>query len=408
MNYKKENEFLKKEIEGLKKRIHQWENTRENSKKRRKLLLEFGSKFFAGQNLKRSILSSLEEIDKHKSIRKETLADLFANLIIRITRVGIFALIIGVFPILILLLQTYFLDIQNDKLDIQNVHIRNQTELVKNQNDLINQQVQLSEAARRSAQVFILGDILSDMNEELEGKTLEKRVLSPTLVGRIISLSLVARPYKYIHNNKLLDRSLSPERGQLLLSLVHSNLDTTFLEEEIFKRADFRNSDLIQVNLSNAHLASIDLQGSDLNNSTINDSNFRYANLNDVKLYGSLINSSIFTSAMLQHCDCRGIRGFSSDYSNATFFKANLKDATFNHPILNNNSFGSSALDNTVFYFSKLSETSNSIYNLKDWKTIVRDSAGFKDLDIVFKNYSIDSFDNGNFAFGIRFEKSLN
>ncbi|KZS42473.1 hypothetical protein AWE51_03255 [Aquimarina aggregata] len=213
MNNSEEINALKKENEGLKKIIAKREKKESQQKSRRNWFLKKIATPIIGFNLKKSIVNSIDEFNEKKVLSKDTLADLGANIIWRITRIGIFAVIIGVFPTVLFIQQNKLLRNQNKK-------IEQQTGLFESQNKFIEQQSFLSEASRRSTQMIILGDILSDLNKELENKNNLQKTLSSTLVGRIISISSVMKPYLYLENGELIDKPLSPERGQLLISLI--------------------------------------------------------------------------------------------------------------------------------------------------------------------------------------------
>ena len=79
----------------------------------------------------------------------------------------------------------------------------NQNKLFESQNKKMDQQTQLVEASRRSTQMFIMGEVFSDLNKELNDPLNVKDTLSNTLVGRIISLSRSMKPYKYLQNRLL-------------------------------------------------------------------------------------------------------------------------------------------------------------------------------------------------------------
>ena len=99
-----------------------------------------------------------------------------------------------------------------------------QNKLIEKQNYRVEQQTHLIEASRRSSQMFVMSDVLSDLNKELENPKNIDRKISKTLTGRIISLSSAMKPYKYLENDTLIKRALSPERGQLLITLLESNI----------------------------------------------------------------------------------------------------------------------------------------------------------------------------------------
>ena len=91
---------------------------------------------FVGKGLKRSVLRLMEEWPNGK-VSKVTLADISTHLVWRLTRVGIFTLMLGFIPLLLLSIQTYILNTQN--------------KLLADQNERLDQQINLEEGSRRSS-----------------------------------------------------------------------------------------------------------------------------------------------------------------------------------------------------------------------------------------------------------------
>ncbi|HMX39511.1 MAG TPA: hypothetical protein PKD78_04255, partial [Saprospiraceae bacterium] len=109
----------------------------------------------------------------------------------------------------------------------QNKLLTQQNELVRQQNKRLDQQTYLQEAERRSSLIFLMGNILDALNQELRADIGAPGVrdLSPQLIGRVIALSNSLRPYRYLGTDSLVTRELSPERGHLLLSIISSQID---------------------------------------------------------------------------------------------------------------------------------------------------------------------------------------
>ena len=244
--------------------------------------------FIAGPSLSTSIKNTINEFNEKKTLSTETVSDLSANIIKRFTRVGIFTLIIGLTPTILLFWQNSLIQKQNIKLQQQTELFIEQTKLLSNQNEKIQDQTILTEASRRSTQMFIMGEVLSDMNKELSGKKVGDRKLSDGLLARMISLSAAMRPYRFIENDVLISRPLSPERGQLLMALTNSRLDTSYLRQ-VVPLFNFQYADLRDIELSDAFLPQIDLSYSDLSNSNFYNINFDKAIMRNVVLDSALI-----------------------------------------------------------------------------------------------------------------------
>jgi len=257
---KQENEQLKTELESYKQREEQSKNIRWwTARKFTGLIL--------GKDLKTSVKTVINEVSEDKKVSKDALSDLISSLITRITRVGAITIFLALLPTFILLVQTGILHQQNKRIDIQNERLKQQT--------------YLQEAERRSSLVFLFSNIMDAIDKELTEDVgeREKRDLSPQLIGRIVALSTRLKPYRYLDGDTLITKPLSPERGQLLISLIQSQLDTNLTLPIIFKNGDFSFSDIKNGNFKSAYLKNINLQYSNLYNATFQNANISKANL---------------------------------------------------------------------------------------------------------------------------------
>jgi uncharacterized protein YjbI with pentapeptide repeats len=224
---------------------------------------------------------------------------------------------------------------QNEKFDLQNKMFGNQNTLVQNQNSLIqhqserlDQQTYLQEADRRSALVFLMGNIFDAVDRELINDNNINRTLSPQLIGRIIALSHSFQPYKFLVGDSLTKSEYSPERGQLLISLVNSKINSLTLDE-IYKRANFNNAYLKGANFEGAYLSNLRLIDVELS-----EVEFKDANLSKLKIYYSNLKRTSFYEANLEKV--------SIGYSNleyASFVKAKMCGVVFSESNLNKANF---------------------------------------------------------------------
>lgn len=194
--------------------------------------------------------------------------------------------------------QNKMVEKQTSMIDWQNRLFENQNLLVQAQNNRLDQQTYLQEAERRSALVFLMGNIFDEMNHELKDTSNKKKYLSQPLIRQIISLSHGLRPYKFLVNDELTDKEYSPERGQLLVALLNSNIDTSSLYS-IFKKADFTSTYLNNTNLSSSIISYIDLSNSNITNSNMDDCKLDFSDLRNVNFSGSTLNSAIFERTLL-------------------------------------------------------------------------------------------------------------
>ena len=268
------------------------------------------TRLVAGARLKRSVKQLVHELPGTPS--RDTITDVLVNLVMRLTRIGTFAIMVAAAPLLIMVIQTYILNHQNNKLDRQN-------ELLSRQNNRLDQQINLEEGSRRSSLVFFMSNIMDRMDDELRNN--RSRKLSDGLIGRIVSLSQALRPYRYLENDSLTSRQLSPERGQLLFSLINSNLhEETY--EKIFERANFRYADLREANFSRANM-----KGAKLANSFFHKANFDLANLERADLSEAYLEEATFINTKMNLANLSGADLRKSHMEGIRFQKGNLEKA---------------------------------------------------------------------------------
>lgn len=200
-----------------------------------------------------------------------------------------------------------------------------QNDLIRFQNEKIIQQNQLSEAERRSSLVFLFNNIMDAIDAELtnpkpEGLRIKSdsgqySKLSRQLIGRIIALSRRLEPYRvYDYEKDSLGSLTSPERGQLLINLLESNIDVISLSEiydrGIFNHADIREykknsaflscANLKDANLNNVNLKKSDLTGAVLVGANLMGANLKGSNLNRVNLTRANLTGAVLTGVNLK------------------------------------------------------------------------------------------------------------
>lgn len=401
-------EALKRENDALRKKVDKLSKKQKDRKKSlRYMFSKKAATIIVGKGLKNSVSKLYSELPNRVS--RDTVSDVTAHVIWRITRVGIFAIIIGITPLLILVLQTTILSkqnrlfqnqnelftfqitqvekqneliagqnnlfkeqnnlfsTQNAKVDIQNKLVKGQNNLVENQNNLfeiqnslvkqqnkrIEQQTELIEADRRSSLVFLMGNIMDKIDEELKSNQNDDRTLSNELIGRISALSQSLKPYRYLKNDKLINQPLSPERGQLLLALVNTRLDSVHTYPLIYSETKFSRADLDEAVMARAYLSNARLNKADFTEATLTESNFQKALLKEAELKKVVAYGANFKSADLSKADLQSGKFNGSNFTQAILEKANLKNAE---------------LDNTIFYsaYLKNANLKNVILNKAD------------------------------------------
>lgn len=320
-------------IKELEKKLNEYKEREKRQKKNKIIWLKrigsWGSRSMLGGGLKQSIKTLVDEVaDREKPISKEAISDVLGSAAVRITGFGCLGMLIGVIPILMLFTQTCLLGAQNKKID-------QQTELIKHQNRRLDQQTYLQEAERRSSLVFLFSNVMDAVDKELKDDYLKDKIrnLSPQLIGRIIALSTRLRPYKYLEGDSLILNPLSPERGQLLVNLIESQLDTVTYAK-LWESANFNNADLKGFALNEAYLVNIKLKGARLTNSRLravilNDADisgvdFSNAIIMDTKLVNTNLTEAILFNAEIEYSDLTEARLYGANLCGLKLSKTNL------------------------------------------------------------------------------------
>ena len=288
----------------------------------------------------------------------------------------------------------------------QNKLITQQNEIIKNQNIRLDQQTYLQEAERRSSLVFFLSNVLDKIDEELKDQESkgELRKLSPQLTGRIVSLSRVLKPYYYLENDTMTKRPLSPERGQLLISLLESNLDSdTYFEifsKGSFADADLKFADLLGANLNAVQLQRADLSGAYLERANLTSSNLSDANLSDVNLVFAKLNGANLFNSNLNDTNLFNADLSDSNLSGASFKNSNLVNANFSDARFYQPSF---LIESG--YPLELPDLTNCRVDDKNWFDSIKNNKAF-DIDKVLGKFYIDTInvegENGLYFYRIK------
>lgn len=332
---------LEAENQKLKEQLDRQENKKKNRRKLGWNFLKRSSGMILGAQLKKSIEKFLDEIAEQQRVSRETLSDLLSSIIIRLTRVGFLLILTAVLPSILLIFQTYYLGKQNTL-------ITGQSEMFKQQNKRLDQQTYLQEAERRGQTLLIMDNMLKEISTDVSRSS--ANAIDDATAGRLISLSKMLKPYKYLENDSLIARVTSPERGYLLVSLLETgiNLNTTarsrsngrLIERLDFTYAELRNlslkgADLIQIDLSNADLRNssfngIDFEKANLQNTWLHETNLTYASLKEANLEHAVLQYAILDYANLQNANLS-----SADLRNVSLVKTKLLDADFTNARVN-------------------------------------------------------------------------
>lgn len=255
--------------------------------------------------------------------------------------------------------QTSIFQKQTNLIDAQN-------NLLNFQNERISQQTNLQEAERRSSVVYLFSNVLDKIDEELKNKQRrgEKRVLSTELIARIASLTQALKPYKYLNNDTIISRAVSPEKGQLLSALINFDLNQNTYDS-IFKKSNFQSLELENAYLNSTVFNKINLANSVLLNCNISNSVFNDATLSNVIFSRSNIANTVFQNANLVKSEIKSVQA-----ENAKFLGCTLEGVSFSGSNLQKVIFDSGKKLRLEFGEILYGQLSNTSKNLKILDTI--------------------------------------
>lgn len=235
--------------------------------------------------------------------------------------------------------------------------VKEQNKLIERQNIRLDQQTYLQESDRRSSLVFLMGSILEAIDKEIKDDVGRAKVrdLTPELIGRIVGITHILRPYKFMDGDSLISTELSPEKGQLLVSLLDSKIDSTSLNN-IFQKADFSNSFLSKVEFSEIDLNYIKLDGSDLRDARFFNCNFSNAKISGVdfsraffrncKFVSTNLWSNVFHNMNFDRCQFTNVYFWGSYFLTSHFSDCSFTNSMMNSCYFKNSDFFSSTFNN--------------------------------------------------------------
>ena len=277
-----------------------------------------GKAFILGSDLIAAIDNTLKELPKPT---RSTISNLGGHILYRFTRLGMLALGLALIPIWLLWQQNKKIDLQNDRINIQN---------------------NLLEADRRSSLIVMMSNILDRVDDEIQNKQLEfeelnthpdsmQFPLSKPLINRIVALSRAFQPYQKLQGDTLSHKLISPERGQLFISLMENQLDS-FTQNTIVQKGNFDYAIIGEINLNHANLHGANLHETDLRGAILHDAilrgaDLRGANLEVANLEGADLSGADFIKVNFGGADLDGAHLNGTHLDGAHFDYADLSGA---------------------------------------------------------------------------------
>lgn len=204
----------------------------------------------------------------------------------------------------------------------------------------------------KEQQGAMISGLLYAIENEL-GAHQPDRALSDATIQRIGALSHALTPYFVVEADSLSEVKRSPERAQLLLALLHMDLDTSTLNQikmvSTFALAELKNSNLKNVDLSGADLREANLEGADLSNANLRGCqltrvSLRRANLDRADLSNAVMKYSDLSWAQLTRAQLTR-----ADLSGSTIENVQMRYADLEGAIIRGSKFNGSMLKNTNF-----------------------------------------------------------
>ena len=226
-----------------------------------------------------------------------------------------------------------------------------------------------------------------------EFPTIDSFSLTPRLEVRIIALSIFLKPYKYLKdsNKELIENPISPERSQLLFSLISlANVGVNM--NQIFNQGDFSYVILENTDFTLGQNFLIDYERINLSHSELNGASFLRSNLGDANFEFANLEGSQFDESRLMETNFKF-----SNLSNATF-KRCLVQSSFNGALLPPAEEFEESLINYI-------DIENSITTDSEWLLKFEDSIHKSDSEhspksnFSFENWKINSASNEDLKF---------
>lgn len=302
---------------------------------------------------------------------------------------------------------------QNKLLSDQSVLISDQTKRLDDQNFLLETQISLAEAERNALiapEILNIAEAIGTETSKLRQEMPDNEIyvledLSPGLRGRIVALTNLARPYRYLVSDEidpsdqmavlrkaladrpdalnnqsiiegevlekskvsLIDQPISPERGQILSILLGSGIrDTEWLS---FRGADFTFAELQMKTLGLMSYRHAIMSFADFTDMSLIEIQFGAAELYHTRFTGSLVKDCNFSGIAskdiaLPFTAAPGIDYLKTGLTGAKFQSSTIIDSSFRNAFglvmdfenaaLSGVSFDNAALAGSIFKNSLL------------------------------------------------------
>lgn len=251
---------------------------------------------------------------------------------------------------------------------VTTILVLNQNKILEIQTSIQEQQATIQKAELNRAFAAEQNDIfeirMNAITENLLETDLRQETRDTRIVqSRIISLSQTLKPYKFVQEDlTIAKRPWSPQRGNLLISLVETGMvantvTPSYIIEETFKKSNFSHAILVASNLEETNLTNINLSDAKLTSAYLSNTN-----LTDANLSNAVLENANFDDATLK----------GTNFTNANLKKANLRFALMDR----NTNFTNANVDSARVH-------------RKDWLVYIKDSLRVKGAKALFDTYTL-------------------
>ncbi len=242
---------------------------------------------------------------------------------------------VSIFIIMGGLIASYMIRKQNQLLEAQSLA----------QDQRISELAEILESLRNGNQVPLMSSVLDAVEREVETHAGH---LTAATISRVVELSKSFKPYRRYEGDSLSSKELSPERGQLLISLVLIPMDSASFNR-IKRQAVFAYADLQNVELSEVDLSDINLSKANLRRGNFSGSSFRNATMDKVDFWGANLDRTDFTGADLRRITMNWAEVNNANFNNANIDGSSLMDAKFRNTDFSHTSVQWTNAVNSVF-----------------------------------------------------------
>lgn len=177
----------------------------------------------------------------------------------------------------------------------------------------------------------LLNEVISMVRHELD--TSANRTLSDETISFLSNSSKSFAPIQFRLSDSIVNHSLSPERGQLLIYLLTARIDSNSLAA-ILSKTEFNYADMRGVSLESVNLLRAKLSGSSFAGATLTDVDLSGSNLTETDFNTAHLQRVKFTGCNMVRSSMRWVKANDCNFSKARISGADLTLADISGSVL--------------------------------------------------------------------------